>query len=167
MDIKNLVKKLNSGHNGYLIIIILVGVLFMLIPSNSKDSKKEVTTKDEIYIDYEKDLEDILSTIDGVGKVKVMLTYSSSFEKSIAYEKNTDRNEKKDGDSIINESKSQNNVVMSDGKPFVIKEIYPEIKGVVVVSDGADDIIVKQNILDAVTTALAIAPHKVCVVKMS
>ena len=56
---------------------------------------------------------------------------------------------------------------MSDGEPFVVKEIYPEIKGVVVVSDGADDIIVKQNILEAVTTALAIAPHKVCVVKMS
>ena len=167
MDIKNLVKKLNLGHNGYLIIIILVGVLFMLIPSNNKDSKKDVTTKDEIYIDYEKDLEDILSTIEGVGKVKVLLTYASSFEKSIAYEKNTDKNEKKDGDSIVNEISSQNNVVMSDGEPFVIKEIYPEIQGVIVASEGADDIIVKQNILQAVTTALAIAPHKVCVVKMS
>lgn len=167
MDIKNLVKKLNSGHNGYLIVIILVGVLFMLIPADNKENKKEITTKEEIHIDYEKDLEDILSSISGVGKVKVMLTYSSSFEKSIAYEKNIDRNEKKDGDSIVNETSSQNSVVMSDGEPFVIKEIYPEIKGVVVVSDGANDIIVKQNILDAVTTALAIAPHKVCVVKMS
>ena len=95
-----------------------------------------------------------------------MLTYSSSFEKSIAYEKNSNKNEKKDGDNIlINETNFKNSVVMSDGEPFVVKEIYPEIQGVVVVADGADDILVRQNITNAVTTALNIAPHKVCVVK--
>ncbi len=164
MDIKNLVKKINLGHNAYLIVIILVGVLFMIIPS-SDDNKKEITKNETFSINYEDDLEEILSQISGVGDAKVMLTYSSSFEKSIAYEKNINENEKKDGDSVINETSSQNNVVLSNGEPFVIKEIYPKIQGVIVVSKGADDILVKQNIIDAVTTALNIAPHKVCVVK--
>ncbi len=164
MDINNLVKKLNLGHNAYLIVIILVGVLFMIIPS-SNDNKKEITKNETFSINYEDDLEEILSQISGVGDAKVMLTYSSSFEKSIAYEKNLNENEKKDGDSVINETSSQNNVVLSNGEPFVIKEIYPKIQGVIVVSKGADDILVKQNIIDAVTTALNIAPHKVCVVK--
>ncbi len=166
MDIKNIVKKLNLGHNAYLIVIILVGVLFMIIPSaNDNKNKKEITKNEALSINYEDDLEEILSQISGVGDAKVMLTYSSSFEKSIAYEKNFNENEKKDGDSVINETSSQNNVVLSDGEPFVIKEIYPKIQGVIVVSKGADDILVKQDIIDAVTTALNIAPHKVCVVK--
>ncbi len=166
MDIKNIIKKLNLGHNGYLLIIILVGVLFMLIPStdNKKPGNETKETK-EISIDYKEELEEILSHIQGVGEVKVMLTYSSSFEKRIAYEDNSNKHEKKDGDSTINEISSQKNVVLSDGEPFIVKEIYPEIQGVIVVSEGADDIIVKQNILNAVTTALSIAPHKVCVVK--
>lgn len=169
MDFKNIVKKLKSGHNSYLIIIILVGVVFMLFPSDNEKTNKTPTTENkEIALNYQKDLEDILSQISGVGDVRVMVTYSSSFEKSVAYEKNSNKNEKKDGDNtVINETSSQTNVVLSSGEPFVVKEIYPEIQGVVVVADGADDILVKQNITNAVTTALSIAPHKVCVVKKS
>ena len=167
MDFKKIYKKLKSSHNSYIIIIILVGVLFMLFPTNDKE-KKAVNSSNQIQINYEEELENILSKVSGVGDVDVMLTYSSSFEKSIAYEKNSTKNEKKDGDNtIINEIDSQTNVVLSSGEPFVLKEIYPEIKGVIVVADGADSIFVKQNIIDAVTTALNIAPHKVCVVKKS
>ncbi len=169
MDIKKIFKKLNFSHNGYLIVILLVGVVFMLFPSKrEKTEKPPQTSNEEVSINYEKDLEEILSHISGVGDVKVMLTYSSSFEKSIAYETNSNKNQKKDGDNIIiNETNSESKVVLSSGQPFVLKELYPEIQGVVVVADGADDILVKQNITDAVTTALAIAPHKVCVVKKS
>ena len=167
MDFKNISKKFNFSHNSYLIIIILVGAVFMLFPSGEKKSNdKKLTENQAISINYKEELQHILSKISGVGDVEVMLTYSSSFEKSIAYEKNSNKNEKKDGDNIlINEIIQKNNVVMSDGEPFVIKEIYPKIQGVVVVADGADDIRVRENITNAVTTALNIAPHKVCVVK--
>ena len=166
MDFKNILKKIKSGHNSHLIIIILVGVLFMLFPTSSEKNTPE--KNEEIILNYQKDLEDILSQISGVGDVSVMVTYSSSFEKSVAYEKNSNKNEKKDGDNtIINETSSQTNVVLSSGEPFVVKEIYPEIQGVVVVAEGADDIFVKQNVTNAVTTALNIAPHKVCIVKKS
>ncbi len=167
MDFKSIAKKINFSHNSYLIIIILVGVAFMLFPYGEKKSNdKNLTQNQTISINHKEELQYILSKISGVGNVEVMLTYSSSFEKSIAYEKNSNKNEKKDGDNIlINETTFKNNVVMSDGEPFVIKEIYPKIQGVVVVADGADDILVRQNITNAVTTALNIAPHKVCVVK--
>ena len=168
MDFKNIIKKLKSGHNSYLIIIILVGVVFMLFPADSEKTNKTAVKNEEITLNYQKELEDILSQISGVGDVKVMVTYSSSFEKSVAYEKNSNKNEKKDGDNtVINETSSKTNVVLSSGEPFVVKEIYPEIQGVVVVAQGADDVLVKQNITNAVTTALNVAPHKVCVVKKS
>ena len=169
MDFKNIVKKINFSNNGYLIIIILVGVLFMLFPSNNeKKDKATDINKEVVTINYKEELENILSHISGVGDVRVMVTYSSTFEKSIAYEKNSNKNEKKDGDNtVINEISSQTNVVLSSGEPFIVKEVYPEIKGVLVVAEGADDVLVKQNIINAVTTALNIAPHKVCVVKKS
>ena len=169
MDFKKILKNFKIGHNSHLIIILLIGVIFMLFPQNSDKTKNNHTdNKGEISIDYEKDLEEILSHISGVGNVEVMVTYSSSFEKSVAYEKNLNKNEKKDGDNtVINETSSQTNVVLSSGEPFITKEIYPEIKGVVVVADGADDVLVKENIKNAVTTALNIAHHKVCVVKKS
>lgn len=167
MDFKNVLKKLDFSHNSYLIIIILVGVAFMLFPSNNNNSNdKNLNEKPAISINHKEELKHILSTISGVGDVEVMVTYSSSFEKSIAFEKNSNKNEKKDGDNVlINETTLKTNAIMSDGEPFVVKEIYPKIQGVVVVADGADDILVRQNITNAVTTALNIAPHKVCVVK--
>lgn len=168
MDFKNIAKKINFGNNGYLIIIILVGVLFMLFPAN--DEKKEKNTpinNEDVTLNYQQELEDILSHISGVGDVKVMVTYSSTFEKSIAYEKNTNKNEKKDGDNTVNETSSEISAVLSSGEPFIIKELYPEIQGVLVVADGGDDVLVKQNIINAVTTALNVPQHKVCVVKKS
>lgn len=168
MDFKKTMQNFKKGHNIHLIIILLVGAFLMVFPfggeKKSSDNEKFV----ELSVDYKRELEEILSRINGVGDVNVMVTYSSSFEKNIAYEKNSNKNEKKDGDNkIINETSSNTNVVLSSGEPFVVKQIYPEIKGVVVVADGAEDIFVKQNITDAVTTALGIAPHKVCVVKKS
>lgn len=168
MDFKNIAKKINIGNNGYLIIIILVGVLFMLFPTNDEKKEKNTHIKNEdVSINYQHELEDILSHISGVGDVKVMITYSSTFEKSIAYEKNTNKNEKKDGDNTVNEISSEISAVLSSGEPFIVKELYPEIQGVLVVANGGDDVLVKQNIINAVTTALNIAPHKVCVVKKS
>ncbi len=168
MDFKKTMQNFKKGHNIHLIIILLIGVLLMVFPFGSEKKSSATEKFVELSVDYKRELEEILSRIKGVGDVNVMVTYSSSFEKNIAYEKNSNKNEKKDGDNkIINETSSNTNVVLSSGEPFVVKQIYPEIKGVVVVADGAEDIFVKQNITDAVTTALGIAPHKVCVVKKS
>ena len=47
------------------------------------------------------------------------------------------------------------------------KENSPEIKGVIVVAEGADDIAVRLNLLSAVQTILDISPDKVNVYKMN
>ena len=51
MDFKNVLKKLDFSHNSYLIIIILVGVAFMLFPSdNKKTNDKNTIEKPAISI---------------------------------------------------------------------------------------------------------------------
>ena len=114
--------------------------------------------------DDEARLEEILSQIKGVGKVSVMITYNSGAETEIAYDTNSSITRRESGDNVINTEETNDcDAVMSSGKPFVKRYLYPEIKGVVVVAEGGGDILVKQRIQEAVMTSLGLAAHKVCV----
>ncbi|MFO7154640.1 MAG: stage III sporulation protein AG, partial [Caldicoprobacter oshimai] len=53
-----------------------------------------------------------------------------------------------------------------NAKPLVIKEMEPEIKGVIVIAEGAKDIRVKLDLIRAVQTALGVSPQQVEVFEM-
>ena len=60
-------------------------------------------------------------------------------------------------------------VLIDDGsqkKALVEKIVEPVIKGVVIVSPGADDISVVSDITNAVGVALNITSNRICVIKM-
>ena len=59
-------------------------------------------------------------------------------------------------------------LIEEDGKkvPYVIKELQPEVEGVVVVAQGGGNDIVNQNIVDAVSVLFHISSYKVKVLKM-
>ena len=58
---------------------------------------------------------------------------------------------------------TENKTMITGGSsdPIVIKTTEPKIKGVIVVSSGASDQNVKQNLYSAVQTALQISGHQV------
>lgn len=128
---------------------------------------------------YEKLLEDkltnIISQIDGAGKVRVMVTLEQTTKDVYATEVKTDDQEKGDsaesgsGTKEKSNSKEEKYLVIKDenGAEKVVKvtEIQPLVKGVVVVCDGGDDLKVQKNITTAVTTALNITSVHVCVIK--
>ena len=131
--------------------------------SNKEEKKAKPTNPANTVTDDEKRLERILSDIQGVGSVEVMITYYSTEKSDIAYEINTSETKRTDNDNLTNEENSQKQAVMSDGVPFVMGEIYPEVKGVIVVCDGGGNISIKNQIKEAVMTVMGIASHKVCV----
>jgi stage III sporulation protein AG len=49
----------------------------------------------------------------------------------------------------------------------VLREDSPKVLGVIVVAEGADDIGVKLNLLEAVQTVLNVSPDRVDVYKMN
>ena len=49
---------------------------------------------------------------------------------------------------------------------LLLKEITPTVAGVVVVCSGADDVNVRQRVVDVVTTALGTSSNRVCVTLM-
>lgn len=117
----------------------------------------------------------LLTQMQGVGKVDVMITYSTTRENVPAYDmkKNQSSTQEKDsegGTRSINEEEYDSTLVYEDssagGKtPVILKELEPEVKGVLVVAEGADSVEVRERIFNAVTVVLDVPVHKVQVVQ--
>lgn len=149
-----LFSKIRNTRTLYLILIIgIVVMLFSSLP------KKPAVSRQPAAISEEERLETLLSKIDGAGRVDILITYYGSGEKKIAYETKESR---RTGAQSEEES-TDRSVVLSDGNPFVTKESYPEVKGVVVIAEGAKSAQIREDILNAVVTAMGIAAHRVCI----
>ncbi len=153
-----------------LVALGLAGIMLIMISEvNFGGKKEEVATKTSTvdYSDYLADLNDslcdVISSIDGVGKCKVMLTLKNTTESVFA--KNTQN-------STDESSVSQNDeYVIYDGEngdsPLLLKENFPQIEGVAVVCSGGDDIFVKEKIVQCVTALFDISSNRISVSKIS
>ena len=133
------------------------------------------SSDDNYAAEIQDQLSTILSKIAGAGKVSVMITYESGKElvtqkdKSVI-DKVTDEKDNDGGTRIINEYSIDDKTVMvnqqgGSSQPVVVKEINPEIKGVIVVAEGAWDSKVKLKISEAVQTVLDIPAYRVTVLE--
>lgn len=151
------------------IILAVVAVAVMIIiftgfknKSNASDVKettvKEVVDEQSGVTVWEKKLAGILSGIDGVGKAEVMITAKSTTEKVTANTTSTTNTASGSGVNTTTSVTTSPVIVTNNGKsePYVIKELMPEIIGVIVVAEGADNAVTKLSIMRAVQTALNI-----------
>lgn len=125
--------------------------------------------------DLEERLKYILSQIEGVGKVDVMINWSATEETVPAYDikKSREETEEKDsagGTRIIRGEEYESSLAYEDlpsgGKsPVILKKLEPEIRGVLVVAEGAHDVGVRGRISQAVTVALDVPANRVSVVQ--
>ena len=152
-----------------LCLILLLGVSLIIVSIPSGKTKKnaqstETTAKEDstdLYVKkQEKRLVNALKHVEGVGKVKVMITVNSS--KEGPYEQSSSEKEK-----TVKEDE-QTVLVEEDGKkvPYVIKEVEPVVEGVVVVAQGGGNDIIKNQIVEAVSVLFHISSYKVKVLKM-
>lgn len=124
----------------------------------------------------EERLEEILSAVQGVGRVKVMITLSSSGEKVVEKDIPLERNSIVENDSTggsrsTSEMYSQEETVYStnsngDKVPYVVRENSARVEGVSVVAAGGGDAAVQKNITDVIQALFGIEAHKIKVVKM-
>ena len=123
----------------------------------------------------EKRVEDTLECVEGVGKVKVMLTLKSSEEKVVEKDSQREENEiteeDSEGGSRVSEDRSLSHTSIyeqkSDGTqtPYVSKEMAPEIEGMVIAADGGDDPVVVKNLTEAVQALFGVEAHKIKLMK--
>ncbi|MFZ5966264.1 MAG: stage III sporulation protein AG [Bacillota bacterium] len=135
------------------------------------ESKNEQIQNTQYKDTVEVQLKSILHEIKGVGEVEVMVTYESSSEVIPASNmtRSNQITEEKDAQggsrTTTQEETTQNIVTVSgdDKELIILKEIKPQIKGVVVVAEGAGNIEVKNALVEAVKTIFQIPAHKVMV----
>jgi stage III sporulation protein AG len=120
--------------------------------------------------EMENSLQSILSKIKGAGKVDVMITFFSGNEAVPAVDVKTSKSDtqekdKEGGSRLIKQSDIENKTIFEENqgvkKPFIIKELLPKVKGVVIVAEGAQDVEVKINLAKATEALLDIATHKI------
>lgn len=121
---------------------------------------------------YENQLKEALDTIAGVDDVTVVVNVDATEKKVM--EKNTkmqsqttDETDRDGGKRKVEDQSSEEELVtIQNGDkevPIVIETKKPEIRGVLVVAKGAENITVKKWIIEAVTRALDVPSHRVSV----
>ena len=182
-----------------MIIFVLLGVLLLVIAipldggSNKTADNKEAERKDDNinelqedkdYVDesveyclaLEERIEELLSAMEGVGKVQAMVTVTSSRELIVEKDEPVSRStitesDGSGGSRSTNESSYEYETIFetdSEGNkiPYVVKRIEPEIQGITVVAQGGGNALIQKNISDVLEALFHIDAHKIKVVKM-
>ncbi len=170
-----------------IVIVGLVGIGLIFISSYirppSKDSAASVEESigaensglEEYRSSITQELGNMLASIDGVGKTKIMITLDGGVRNIYATDTDTNGREtsRKNGedenaDKQNTEKRSCILVRGKDGseKALTVGKMMPQVKGVLIVCEGGDDGDIVQRVKDAVSAALDISQSHICVSKL-
>ena len=185
--------KLKKPKKEQLVVLLLFGVLLVVIAlptttgtmgADKKDADISGTQgaagTDTATLTYEEQLEKRLSTIlsqvAGAGRVEVMVTLESRGERIVEKDtpesrKSVEETDSSGGSRTTDEQDwGEETVYYEDGSggksPYVVKELEPNIEGVLVLAEGGDSAVVKQELLEAVQALFPIEAHKVKIMKL-
>lgn len=178
---------------GFIIILGLVGILFIII-SNLFNSNNEAqpapyteTPEEEIQETIQessssnvKDLENelseqlssMLNKMDGVSEAEVMINLEATSEQ--VYEKNvttgqqtTDETDRNGGTRVVQDQTNDQQVVLyrqgDQETPLLVQTKQPEVRGVFIVAEGAESQSLKSQVVEAVSRVLDVPSHKISV----
>ena len=178
----------------FLIILIITIIVINVIwngdkkkeDTESTDANKRLASQQNTVSqngnsDYEKDslsinLENILTKINGVGKVQVMITYSETSKIIPVYneestEENTEETDSEGGTRKVSQTDTKKEVIYEekDGTKELITQstTCPKIEGAIITAEGANNAEVKTNIIQAVEAVTGLATHKIQVFQMT
>lgn len=147
----------------FVILILLVGIGLMLIPFGGKEkAETSVSSTAPTQPDISKELSQILSQIDGAGEVSVMLTVrtgtSTVYQTDDTHTTGDSGSTRQDTVIITDEDRAQSGLVQHI--------VYPEYRGAIIVCQGADNLQVRLNIMEAVARITGLGMDKISVLKM-
>lgn len=175
------------------ILIITVVAINVIWNGNSKKNKQDensqnskqlaqnmnnttIETSSNTSKELEKNLETILSRIQGVGEVKVFINYSESSEVVPMYNEasknsNTEETDTQGGIRKIQEQDSQKEIIYKEENgekvPITKKIVEPKVQGAIITAKGASDVNIKTSIIQAVEAVTGLATHKIQVFEMN
>ncbi len=169
----------------FLVLLVITLISINLIfkdkkKTNNTQTKKELVLENpdvedskSVETNIEEQLKNTLSKIKGVGDVEVLITYSESSKITPMYNETstqsvTEENDSNGGTRKI-ESYDSNKEIVSDSnsEPITEKVTMPKMEGAVIIAKGADNTLVKNNIISAVEAATGLSTHKIQVFEMN
>lgn len=168
--IKIIVEKLKNVRHIKVITAIIVGLLFVgcyyisLTPSRETstsidkiDNSNQNFSSSSEYTHYlENKLKSVISSLKGVGETEVVITLEKGFE--YIYQTEDETKTLSNGTSL-----TTSNIVLVDGQPLITKEIYPIVKGVVVIAQGIDNVATRLDIVNIIQTVIEIDASKISI----
>ena len=179
----------------FLVVILIITVVAInaIWNGNSKKNKQDensqnskqlaqnmnnttIETSSNTSKELEKNLETILSRIQGVGEVKVFINYSESSEiipmyNESAKNSNTEETDTQGGIRKIQEQDSQKEIIYKEENgekvPITKKVVEPKVQGAIITAKGAGDVNIKTSIIQAVEAVTGLATHKIQVFEMN
>lgn len=143
----------------YGVLVLVLGIGLMLLPSEAETGEIAPASSQIQSPGMSEQLEQILSQVDGAGKVRVLLT--ESMGETRIYQQDSNRS----GDSS-----RQDTVVVSASdrsEEGLISQIIPaRYQGAVVVCQGGDRASVRLAIVEAVSSATGLTSDNITVLKM-
>ena len=173
MTKKELLMQLGKHKQKLLIAGLLAGLLLIVLPSFLQTPKHQESIDSDVDLkqeteDYKKQLTDeltvLLSQIEGVGEVKLLIT----FESSVQYEYLKEENENVDtGSDDKSRDYSETYLFVEDSagnqKVLAVKRILPRVRGAAVVCEGGGDTLVKQQVIELLRAALGVSAANISV----
>lgn len=147
----------------YVLLVLALGIVFMLLPQGGSEKKEEAVPQEQEAISevtLQEKLEEILSQVQGAGKVRVLLSEAEG--KEIQYQ--TDEEERSQ------DAYQRDTVILSDSgrnQSGLIKQINPpKYLGAIILCQGADSASVKLALMEAVSNATGLTTDRISVMKM-
>lgn len=137
--------------------------------------KQDMNTNGSEY-NLQSNLKNILGKINGAGQVEVLITYSQTSELVPLYnetlkESVTEEKDTSGGVRTIEQKDNNKEVAYTEenGEKQAItqKVIMPQIEGAVILAEGANNVEVKNNIIQAVEAVTGLSVHKIQVFQLS
>ena len=149
----------------YVLIILAAGLILLLWPTGEKERPEETANRSGLeefdLAALEEKLSQILSQVEGAGKVTVALTVKSGMEQVPVTDRSTSVTER--GNSL-----EEKTVVISTGsgqEAVVRVQRYPQFQGAVVVCQGGDRADVRLLLTQAVSALTGLGSDKITVCK--
>lgn len=165
-------RKLLRTVERYKIVLLLAaaGVVLLTWPATESAPTSvdaaQISGGEDAMHDLEREMEAILSKMNGVGRVDVMLTLQSGNELVLA----TDSTLRYSGSPQTpnDYDRSNETVTVSGGNGsnvVVTQERYPQYRGALIVCDGGDNDTVRLRIIDAVAVLTGLGSDRIAVVR--
>lgn len=154
----------------YALLVLLLGAVLMLLPGGKREASapdpETETAFDRAAV--QREMEQILSRIDGVGRLHLMLTVVSGGEQELAQNESVSRSASPEG---TQEYTQKTETVLlgrgSEQQAVVKRTLYPRYVGALVVCEGAENAAVRLQVVQAVSALTALPADRISVVKGS